>query len=46
MPAFGLLIAALWRVVGPFAPVLVLIPLFVAQWAIGQYTASKGPTRP
>ena len=39
--AFGLLIAALWRVVGPFAPVLVLIPLFVARWAIGQYTAQQ-----
>ena len=39
--AFGLLIAALWRVVGPFAPVLVLIPLFVARWAIGQYAAQQ-----
>jgi HD domain len=39
--AFGLLIAALWSVVGPFAPVLVLIPLFVARWAIGQYTAQQ-----
>jgi HD domain len=39
--AFGLLIAALWQVVGPFAPVLVLIPLFVARWAIGQYTAQQ-----
>jgi HD domain len=34
--AFGLLIAALWTVVGPFAPVLVLIPLFVARWAVTQ----------
>jgi hypothetical protein len=34
--AFGLLIAALWTVVGPFAPVLVLIPLFVARWAVAQ----------
>ena len=39
--AFGLLIAALWSVVGPFAPVLVLIPLFVARWAIGQYRAQQ-----
>jgi HD superfamily phosphohydrolase YqeK len=39
--AFGLLIAALWSVVGLFAPVLVLIPLFVARWAIGQYTAQQ-----
>ena len=34
--AFGLLIAALWSVVGLFAPVLVLIPLFVARWAVIQ----------
>ncbi len=34
--AFGLLIAALWSVVGLFAPVLVLIPLFVARWAVAQ----------
>ncbi len=34
--AFGLLIAALWSVVGMFAPVLVLIPLFVGRWAVAQ----------
>ena len=34
---FGLLIAALWSVVGLFAPILVLIPLFVARWAIAQF---------
>ena len=34
---FGLLIAALWSVVGPFAAILVLIPLFVARWAITQF---------
>ena len=34
---FGLLIAALWRVVGPFAAILVLIPLFVARWTIAQF---------
>jgi len=34
--AFGLLIAALWSVAGLFAPVLVLIPLFVARWAVAQ----------
>jgi HD superfamily phosphohydrolase YqeK len=39
--AFGLLIAALWSVVGPFAAILVLIPLFVARWAIGQYAAQQ-----
>jgi HD superfamily phosphohydrolase YqeK len=35
--AFGLLIAALWSVAGLFAPILVLIPLFVARWAIAQF---------
>ena len=39
--AFGLLIAALWSVVGPFAAILVVIPLFVARWAIQQYTAQQ-----
>jgi HD superfamily phosphohydrolase YqeK len=34
--AFGLLIAALWSVTGPFAPVLILVPLFVARWAVTQ----------
>ena len=34
---FGLLIAAIWSVVGPFAAILVLIPLFVARWAIAQF---------
>jgi HD domain len=34
--AFGLLIAALWEVAGFFAPALILIPLFVARWAVAQ----------
>jgi hypothetical protein len=38
---FGLLIAALWSVVGAFAAVLVLIPLFVARWAIAQYASQQ-----
>jgi putative nucleotidyltransferase with HDIG domain len=38
----GLLIAALWDPVGPFAAVLVLIPLFVARWAMGQFAAQEG----
>ena len=38
----GLLIAALWDLVGPFAAVLVLIPLFVARWAMGQFAAQEG----
>ena len=39
--AFGLLIAALWSVAGPFAAILVLIPLFVARWAIAQFAAQQ-----
>jgi HD domain len=39
--AFGLLIAALWSVLGPFTPVLVLVPLFVARWAIAQFAAQQ-----
>jgi HD superfamily phosphohydrolase YqeK len=35
--AFGLLIAGLWPVLGPFAPVLVLIPLVVSRWAVAQF---------
>jgi putative nucleotidyltransferase with HDIG domain len=38
----GLIIAALWDLVGPFAAVLVLIPLFVARWAMGQFAAQEG----
>ena len=39
--AYGLLIAALWSVVGPFAPLLVLIPLFVARWAVAQFVEQQ-----
>ena len=39
--AFGLLIAALWSVLGPFTPVLVLIPVFVARWAVAQFAAQQ-----
>jgi hypothetical protein len=38
----GLLIAALWDLVGAVAAVLVLIPLFVARWAMGQFAAQEG----
>jgi putative nucleotidyltransferase with HDIG domain len=38
----GLLIAALWDLMGLFAAVLVLIPLFVARWAMGQFAAQEG----
>jgi hypothetical protein len=39
--AFGLLIAALWSVLGPFTPVLVLLPVFVARWAVAQFAAQQ-----
>jgi HD superfamily phosphohydrolase YqeK len=39
--AYGLLIAALWSVVGVFAPVLALIPLFVARWAVAQFAEQQ-----
>jgi HD superfamily phosphohydrolase YqeK len=39
--AFGVLIAALWSVLGPFTPVLVLIPVFVARWAVAQFAAQE-----
>ena len=39
--AYGLLIAALWSVVGPLAPLLALIPLFVARWAVAQFAEQR-----
>jgi len=39
--AFGLLIAALWGELGAFALVLVLIPLFVARWAVAQFAEQQ-----
>ncbi|MFZ0167086.1 MAG: HD-GYP domain-containing protein, partial [Trebonia sp.] len=39
--AYGLLMAALWSVVGFFAPLLVLIPLFVARWAVTQFAEQQ-----
>ncbi|GIH80582.1 HD-GYP domain-containing protein [Planobispora longispora] len=38
---FGLLIAGLWATVSSISAVLVLIPLFVARWAFGQYLAQQ-----
>ena len=38
---YGLLIAALWSVVGFFAPLRVLIPLFVARWAVAQFAEQQ-----
>jgi HD domain len=39
--ALGLVIAALWTVMGPFAAALVLVPLFVARWAMGQFAEQQ-----
>ena len=39
--AFGVLIAALWSVLGPFTPVFVLIPAFIARWAVAQFAAQQ-----
>ncbi|HEX9035120.1 MAG TPA: HD-GYP domain-containing protein [Streptosporangiaceae bacterium] len=35
--ALGLVIAGLWNVIGPFAAAIVLVPLYVARWAMGQF---------
>ena len=35
--ALGLVIAGLWDVTGPFAAAIVLVPLYVARWAMGQF---------
>jgi HD superfamily phosphohydrolase YqeK len=37
----GLLIAAIWPLLGPLAAVLVLLPLFVARWAFAQLHAQQ-----
>jgi hypothetical protein len=39
--AFGLLIASLWGQLQIFTPVLVLVPLFVARWAVAQLAAQQ-----
>ncbi len=39
--SLGLVIAALWAVVGMFAAVLVLVPLVVARWAMGQFAEQQ-----
>ncbi|MFI0357561.1 HD-GYP domain-containing protein [Actinomadura sp. 9N407] len=38
---FGLLIAGLWSSVGPYAAVMVALPLFVARWALEQSRAKQ-----
>ena len=39
--ALGLVIAALWVVFGPFAGAIVLVPLYVARWAMGQFAEQQ-----
>jgi hypothetical protein len=39
--ALGLVIAALWSLMGPSAAALVLVPLFVARWAMGQFAEQQ-----
>lgn len=39
--ALGLMIAVLWTEIGALALVLVLMPLFVARWAMGQFAAER-----
>jgi len=39
--ALGLVITALWVVMGPFAAAIVLVPLFVARWAMGQFAEQQ-----
>ena len=39
--ALGLIIASLWMVIHEFAAVLVLIPLYVARWAMGQFAEQQ-----
>lgn len=39
--ALGLVLAVLWTQVGPFALMLGLLPLLVARWAMGQYSAEQ-----
>jgi HD superfamily phosphohydrolase YqeK len=37
----ALVIVALWGVIGPFAAAIVLVPLFVARWAMGQFAEQQ-----
>jgi hypothetical protein len=39
--AFGVLIAALWSVLGLFAVLLVLVPVFIEYWALPQLAAQQ-----
>ena len=37
LAALGLIIAAVWTVLGPLSTVVVLVPIMVARWAMGQF---------
>jgi hypothetical protein len=37
----GLVIAALWHVTGYYAAAIVLVPLYVARWAMGQFAEQQ-----
>jgi hypothetical protein len=37
----GMVVAALWEVVGPFAAAMALVPLYVARWAMGQFAQQR-----
>ncbi|HUZ52434.1 MAG TPA: HD-GYP domain-containing protein [Streptosporangiaceae bacterium] len=39
--ALGLVVAALWAVVGPFAAAIALVPLYVARWAMRQIAEQR-----
>ena len=39
--ALGLIIASLWAIMGAFAAALVLVLLFVARWAMGQFAEQQ-----
>ncbi len=39
--SLGLVIASLWQVMDAFAAVIVLVPLFVARWAMGQFAEQQ-----
>jgi HD domain len=41
LAALGLIIAALWTAIGPLSAAVVLVPLYVARWAMGQFAAQQ-----
>jgi HD domain len=41
LAALGLITAALWTVLGPVSALVVLVPLYVARWAMGQFAEQQ-----